>query len=160
MADWTEQKKFYYESIRAIIFGASAALVAHLVLKPHEQTIVHKYDVERARLELRKNVIDDYLTTTSNYLSVPYSSCVDKLRTEPYGASTYDQYVAARYKMDAYFSPKLDELLKKSNSIDQELRACDDSDDGRTKFDELRNRIRDSNRNIAKNALASLNLRE
>ena len=80
MADWTEQKKFYYESIRAIIFGASAALVAHLVLKPHEQTIVHKYDVERARLELRKNVIDDYLTTTSNYLSVPYSSCVDKLR--------------------------------------------------------------------------------
>ena len=131
-------EKFFWETVRSIIFGVTAILATYLIFKPieaeralntekrrleidyerKEQTLALEYSsfVQEKVFEQRMEVIDNFMLKSDAYTKTAFNvfQNEDPISIEKYQEGAYNEYQLALARLRAAFGPELAEAINSS----------------------------------------------
>jgi hypothetical protein len=152
MNGWTDSRKFWAETIRAMVFGLIGAAAATIFLGVYA-------DADRVQRDIRAKSIDSFLIASNQYTATAYDFCsrsngdddVKKL----FESTVVDNYHAAIFRMGLYFAN--DDVRSKVDMIkDKETRlfkVCKEDNSPRENWQQLRCDLKKANEDLAKAAI-------
>ena len=167
MPDWDESKKFTYESIRMLVVVILGFIATISIVQPRENSVGHSSFLEKEKIRIKKEVVDDFLRTSYLYASSVYKvmsndTGLNKNKETELYELTYRNYRVDLNRMIVYFKIKKSiehySLVKKSTNLKYKLRQMYLNKTNRKDWEKLRSNFKLVNNEIAELALRSIGL--
>lgn len=168
---WSKKQLFWAETLRTVILAILGALLAFIILKPFENKTAYEGEINKKKLELKNEVIHDFLGVSYAYTSEVYDvlkcdSVKEKARCENLKKEInkkYDIYRKEQNRMRVYFEEveEIGKLIDSQEIILDELKNCFSSPNDMFYSDrDYRKSLKKLNNSTAKCALRSLKMIE
>lgn len=167
MPDWDESKKFTYESMRMLVVVIIGFIATISIVQPWESSVNHSSFLEKEKIRIKKEVVDDFLRTSYLYASSVYKvmsndTDLDKNKEAELYELTYRNYRVDLNRMIVYFKIKKSiehySLVKKSTNLKYRLRQMYLNKTNKKDWGKLRANFKSVNNKIAELALKSIGL--
>ena len=167
MSDLTEKEKFKYETIRMFVITILGFIATVFIVQPWESNTKYSAFLEKEKILIKKEVVDDFLKTSYLYASSMYkvmshdTGLNKQIEIELY-ESNYRKYRVNLNRIILYFKieklSKHNSLVKKSNDLRYKLRQMYLDKNNKKDWNKLRNKFKSTNNEIAKLALRAIGL--
>jgi len=152
----TEKEKFWYETIRAMLFGIAGFIGVYILAVTFAHNKEYQIYIDLEKIKIREKVIDEYMKESYKYTSLLYDVLNSGGRDViPDIGTQYDKYRIAMNSMKIYFGPRIDHEI---NDINKKFIPKLNPRGATKNWKHLRNELKDKNLKVCELALNELGL--
>lgn len=152
----TEKEKFWYETIRGILFGIAGFIGVYFLAVTFAHNKAYQTYIYQEKIQIRKQVINEYIKESYKYTSLLYDVLNSRRKDDILDIDTqYDRYRVAMNSMKIYFGSRVDNEI---NDINKEFIPKLNPRRPAKNWKHIRNKLKDKNLKVCELALEELGL--